>query len=104
MRPPPDRDLGKSAPTGPAAHSIVQCIALDEFIAEESRFPTVVKDRIEGSEVEVLRGANVLCSEYKPTIVCEFHSEENRCDVERMLGKIGYSFLAIDSNHLAAVP
>ena len=99
----PDRGVGKLAPADTGGYPKVPCIALDDFIVG-SPPPNVMKVDVEGAELEVLRGAHVLWREYKPSIVCELHSEENRCDVESMLGHYGYSIRAIDSNHLAALP
>jgi FkbM family methyltransferase len=99
----PDRGLGKLAPVSTGDHLRVQCIALDDFIAE-SLPPTVVKVDVEGAEMEVLRGAVTLFGKHRPSIVCEVHSEENRRDAERLLGQYGYSIRAIDSSHIAALP
>lgn len=81
----------------------VRCIALDDF-AREAPAPQGIKCDVEGAEVEVLRGGEMMLREHKPWILCELHSAENGLAVRKLLSEIGYSCKSVDDNHIFAEP
>ena len=50
----------------------IQAVSLDQF-AERGYSPTLIKIDVEGAECEVLKGAERLLAEMKPTLICEVH-------------------------------
>ncbi len=63
----------------------VPSVTLDEFATANPQ-PALVKIDVEGSEADVLRGANRLLREQRPLIVCDLHGEDLRSIVSGLLG------------------
>ncbi len=98
----PDHGIGRfTIEPGQKSSIPAQCISLDDFVANAAR-PDAIKCDVEGAEVEVLRGASSLLRDYRPWIVSELHSEENRAEVRRLLALCGYSLSDIDDSHIVA--
>lgn len=76
----------------------VEVTTLDDVLATGARPPDVVKLDVEGSEADVLRGAQRLLAEHGPVVVVELHDTRDEvCDV---LDAAGYATSCLD----AAVP
>jgi len=54
----------------------VECRSLDSLWREGLRAPDVVKVDVEGTEVDVLRGATGLIAEHHPVMIVEFSNDE----------------------------
>jgi hypothetical protein len=77
-------------------------MSLDKF-ASDNKLPTILKIDVEGDELLVLRGAEVILSSTHPTIYCEVHTGMIQAgtvfDLIELLKSYGYS---IDSqNHFS---
>jgi FkbM family methyltransferase len=57
----------------------IDSVTLDEFAASHEP-PALVKIDVEGAEGRVLRGAEGLLRQYRPTILCELHGEPARSE------------------------
>ena len=99
----PDRGTGRFVTGERASAAPVHCIALDDFIHETSA-PDAIKCDVEGAEVEVLCGAENMLRTARPWILCEMHSIANDRAARELLGRLGYSFQAVDDTHLLALP
>lgn len=56
---------------------LVETISLDEFVFQEGYpAPNLIKIDVEGGEAKVIEGARRLLEEFRPMIICEFHSAE----------------------------
>jgi FkbM family methyltransferase len=53
----------------------IRAVSLDQF-AEGDYSPTLIKIDVEGAECEVLKGAERLLAEVKPTLICEVHQAQ----------------------------
>lgn len=67
----------------------VRCTTLDDF-AREHPTPDLIKIDVEGCEAEVVKGAEWLMREVRPTILCEVHNDELAADVEDLVRSRGY--------------
>lgn len=88
----PDRLVGHVTSAGGAdsADSIaVPAVSLDDFLRTAPP-PDVLKCDVEGSEVEVFRGAANLLARHRPKVVCEVHSPENLETIQGLLRQSGY--------------
>lgn len=59
----------------------------------------VVKIDVEGHQVPVLKGMQLLVSQFRPSIVVEVDAL-SRLEVEKLLAPLGYDFLMIDKTDL----
>ena len=98
----PDHGTGKiSAQEDAGSGQVARCVSLDDFI-QSAPPPDAIKCDVEGAEVEVIRGAKNLLQTFRPWILCEMHSEANDRAFREFLGRIGYEFERVDSNHVIA--
>ncbi|MBC8552102.1 MAG: FkbM family methyltransferase [Nitrospira sp.] len=75
----------------------VQMITLDTFFDRKNNFsPTFVKIDVEGSGGQVLSGMKHILSQYKPLIICEFHSPEEVKSMKQILEDSGYHGIAFN--------
>jgi len=99
----PDRGLGHVV-SGPADGTIqVDAISLDDFTRSQPA-PNFLKCDVEGTEVEVFRGAQRLLAEKRPGILCEMHSDENRRILLEEFARHHYLCRALDEHHVLALP
>lgn len=68
----------------------VNCTSLDEFVGRNP-LPSLIKIDVEGSESEVLKGAEELFIRCQPSVICEVHDAANAFFVSDWLGRKGYS-------------
>jgi hypothetical protein len=59
---------------------------------------------VEGTEVEVFRGAQRVLTDKRPIIVCEVHSEENRLALIESFSQFAYQCMDWDDRHVLALP
>jgi FkbM family methyltransferase len=86
----PDRGHGKPlVPDYPGSSITVPLTSLDDFVIQHP-LPTLIKIDVEGSELEVLKGAEGLFSRCRPTVICEIHSASNSLFVSSWLERKGY--------------
>jgi FkbM family methyltransferase len=99
----PDRGLGHIVVGGAVGTIEVQAVSLDYFL---QTFPPAdfLKCDVEGAEVEVFRGAKRLVAEYRPIVLCEMHSEENRRILLQEFAGLGYHCSSLDETHILAIP
>lgn len=95
---------------GPNAAEVISipAVTLDRF-AEEHRPPNVIKIDVEGSEGEVLKGAEAVFRDAKPILICEVHHAQACAAVSEWLEQRGYrwewlSQEAVYPRHLFAQP
>src|SRR5262249_43052598 len=99
----PDRGLGHIVEREAPATIRVRSVSLDDY-AQNAPSPDFVKCDVEGTEVEVFRGAERRLREKHPVILCEMHSEENQRALEATFTTLGYRCRMLDQNHLLALP
>lgn len=99
----PDRGLGHVVDASAPGNCEVQAISLDDFLPTSFR-PDFLKCDVEGTEVEVFRGARRLLTECRPVVLCEMHSEENRHTLLMEFADLGYNCQSLDQNHVLALP
>lgn len=99
----PDRGLGSVVPSDGNGAITVEAVSLDDCT---SRFPApdVVKCDVEGSEVDVFRGAQRVLMEKRPLVVCEMHSDANRRALLEQFSRLGYRCVDCDEHHVLALP
>jgi FkbM family methyltransferase len=97
----PDSGTGKFIASGDATGTPTRCIALDDFVRNAAP-PDAIKCDVEGAEVEALRGAERLLQAHRPWILCEMHSEATDRASRELLSRLGYTFEAVDANHVLA--
>jgi len=98
----PDRGLGHVVATGAADTIQVNAVSLDQYVQTVSA-PDFVKCDVEGSEVEVFRGAQGLLTTKRPGILCEMHSDANRQQLLETFARFGYACKALDEHHVLAL-
>lgn len=99
----PDRGVGRVI-AQPSSDTIrVRGVSLDDYSWAQT-LPDFVKCDVEGSEVEVFRGAERLLRKKRPTILCEIHSENNSRILQAQFVGCGYECRMLDTNHLLALP
>src|ERR1035441_2997124 len=76
------------------AHLEVQVSTIDRQL-QRLPAPDLVKIDIEGAEVAALRGATVLLTEHRPTIICEFHGTNEA--VSELLESHGYTLQTVET-------
>jgi len=99
----PDRGVGHIVDGESPGAIRVAGVSLDDY-TRTAVAPDLVKCDVEGTEVEVFRGAQRLLREKRPGILCEMHSEENRRLLEESFAGLGYRCVMLDQNHLLALP
>lgn len=78
-------------PSGRNSDAIeVEAVALDDYVRGR-RPPSLIKIDVEGAELQVLKGAEILISEQRPLVLCEVHSAELAAQVENHLLEKGYA-------------
>lgn len=78
-----------STQTGGAAEEQIVLTASLDWLSERYAMPDVLKIDVEGAELEVLRGAESLLDNKRPTLLCET-SGETSFEVTRLLLSKGY--------------
>ena len=98
-------DLGVGHVTdSPAAGSVsIASVSLDDYTRTAPR-PDFIKCDVEGSELEVFRGAHQLLRSKRPAVLCEIHSQENRKAFLEEFAALGYACADCDANHILALP
>lgn len=87
-------DTGFSQTRDATGHIEVALATIDSQLASQP-VPDFVKMDIEGAEVAALRGASVLLSQHRPTLICELHgTNEAVCD---LLESHGYTVTSIET-------
>lgn len=99
----PDRGLGHVVPVSAGDTISVSAVSLDDYIQTQPA-PDFLKCDVEGAEVEVFRGAQLLLKEKRPGIICEMHSEENHRVLAEEFSRLGYSCRPCGTNHVLALP
>ena len=79
---------GSTQTGGIAEKQIVVTVSLD-WLCERYVLPDVLKIDVEGAELEVLQGAEILFKRKRPILLCEV-SSENATEVTRLLLSKGY--------------
>jgi len=90
--------LGNLSDDGNVPVLVTTC---DQFVSKTNVVPDLLKIDVEGSELNVFRGANNLLKSYHPSILLSVHSDQLRTDCLNFLKKMGYrSIVPIDSEQL----
>ncbi len=64
----------------------IPAVSLDEYFADKNEKPTFIKADIEGSEIELLKGAKKIITEKKPLLaICIYHRAEDFYEIPRLL-------------------
>lgn len=64
----------------------IQAVSLDEYFADKDEKPTFIKADIEGSEMEMLKGAKKIITEKKPLLaICIYHRIEDFYEIPILL-------------------
>jgi len=71
-------------------------ITLDTFKPLKGKSIDLVKIDVEGHELEVLKGAEQVIKDYKPTVLIELKSEEHLSYLNQLFNNEHYSFYNID--------
>lgn len=99
----PDRGLGHVVSARGAGTIQVNAESLDEYTRTQPA-PDFLKCDVEGAEIDVFRGAQLLLKEKRPGIICEMHSEENHRVLLEEFAKLGYSCKPCGANRVLALP
>ena len=99
----PDRGLGHVVASSTVDTIQVSAVSLDEYV-RTAPAPDFLKCDVEGTEVEVFRGAQRVLREKRPTILCEMHSDENRRVLLEEFSRCSYTCESIDEQHVLALP
>jgi len=99
----PDRGLGHVVAAGSENAIKQDGVSLDDY-APSAPPPDFVKCDVEGSEVEVFRGAQRLLKEKRPGIICEMHSDKNCSILQEEFSRLGYICTRCDETHVLALP
>jgi FkbM family methyltransferase len=99
----PDRGLGHVVEFAEKDTIRVDAVSLDDY-ARTSKAPDFIKCDVEGTEVEVFRGAQRLLAEKRPLILCEMHSGENRRILSDEFSRLGYVCRDCGERHVLASP
>jgi len=99
----PDRGLGSVVGSDGIGTISVKATSLDDY-AQRFPAPDVIKCDVEGSEIEVFRGAQRVLTDKRPIIVCEVHSEENRLALIESFSQVAYQCMDCDDRHVLALP
>ena len=92
----------------PGAALTVRCTSLDDFVGLNPP-PDLIKIDVEGSESEVLKGAEELLDRFRPEVICEVHDVTNASFVSDWFERKSYSVEYIGNRsaypaHLVAKP
>jgi len=68
----------------------VDATKLDDYIARDNRAPDLLKMDIEGGEIDATSGMLETLKKKKPKIIIEFHSDQAKSEVWKILGPLGY--------------
>jgi len=94
----PGSPMGHLGPTRAGETQItVPVTTIDAAIAKYGT-PSLLKIDVEGMEAEVLKGADRVLSEVKPSLIIELHSPQCKADCSRILRAHGYEFFALDGS------
>lgn len=99
----PDRGLGHIVDSAGKDTIEIEAVSLDDY-TRTSPMPDFIKCDVEGSEVEVFRGAQRVLAEKRPLILCEMHSEENRRILLDEFSRFGYACKDCGDRHVLALP
>ena len=99
----PDRGLGHVVDNPAAGTVSTPSISLDDY-TRTAPPPDFIKCDVEGSELEVFRGAQQLLRSKRPAVLCEIHSQENRKAFLEEFAAFGYACTDCDANHILALP
>ncbi len=77
-----------------------KCTTLDDF-ARENPPPDLVKIDVEGCEAAVIRGAEWLMREVRPSILCEIHTPELAAEVSEIVSARNYRIEWLDNKGYA---
>lgn len=99
----PDRGLGHVVASGTVDTIQVSTVSLDEY-ARTVPALDFLKCDVEGTEVEVFRGAARVLRKKRPTIPCEMHTDENRRVLLEEFARCSYTCESIDEQHVLALP
>ena len=81
---------------------LVDALPIDEIVQEHNFIPTLIKIDVEGAENLVIRGAQVLLSQYHPMILMKYilniESTNIYAEAARILLHLGYAPFAILNN------
>jgi FkbM family methyltransferase len=75
--------------------TLVETLALDDFVSATGFVPDVLKSDIEGAEYEMLLGARRLLEEHRPTMILEQNCRDDRC--LNLLSGQGYTALDLNT-------
>jgi FkbM family methyltransferase len=106
---PQERGHGNGqVPEGREQAITVHCTSLDDFVVLNP-LPNLIKIDVEGSESEVLKGAEELFERCRPSVICEAHDAANALFVSDWFERKGYSVVCIGKRseypvHLVATP
>lgn len=90
--------LGKLSDDGNIPVFITTC---DYFVSETNIVPELLKIDVEGSELNLLKGASRVLKLYHPTILLSVHSGKLRTDCLKFVKEIGYrTIVPINSENL----
>jgi FkbM family methyltransferase len=89
-------------------NATVRCTSLDDF-ARLNPPPSLIKIDVEGSESDVLKGAQQLFAQWRPGVLCEVHDAKNKLFVSDWFEKQRYSIEHLGNRqeypcHLIATP
>ena len=85
------KDASRARLSAPKDGETVRTVALDELMETEGLSPPkVLKIDVEGAELEVLRGAQALISEYEPVVLVEIHGLELGLGVADFMARRGF--------------
>jgi predicted RNA methylase len=66
-------------------------ISLDDYFCNENVYPTIIKADIEGSEIDMLKGASDVFSKYiREALICAYHNAEDDEILSTMLKQFGF--------------
>jgi len=90
--------LGKLSDGGDIPVLITTC---DQFVSETNIVPELIKIDVEGSELNVLKGASSTLKSFHPSILLSVHSDQLRIDCLEFVKKIGYrTIVPLNSDEL----
>jgi FkbM family methyltransferase len=88
---PQERGHGNGQVSEGGGHAItVHCTSLDDFVGLNP-LPNLIKIDVEGSESDVLKGAEELFDRCRPSVICEVHDAANALFVSEWLKRKRYS-------------
>ncbi len=70
-------------------------ITIDEFVAQGNKPPSFMKIDVEGTEVEVLKGATDTLKNHQPIVLCETHGKPQASGVYKILAELKYDLFCV---------